>query len=54
MAENPAPQRSTADVLFNSATTRTIHVDTRYMLWQMDSVEGADHLIKEMGLTPAL
>jgi hypothetical protein len=43
-----------SDVVFNPATTRTIHVDARYMIWQMDAVDGADHLIKEMGLTPQL
>ena len=34
--------------------TRTIHVDARYMIWTMDSLDGADHLIKEMGLEPKL
>ncbi len=43
-----------SDVVFNSATTRTIHVDARYMIWTMDLLDGADHLIKEMGLTPKL
>jgi hypothetical protein len=43
-----------SDVMFNGAVTRTIHVDTRYMLWQMDLLDNADHLIREMGLTPAL
>jgi V8-like Glu-specific endopeptidase len=43
-----------SDVVWNGATTRTIHVDARYMLWNMDLLDGADHLIKEMGLTPAL
>lgn len=43
-----------SDVVWNGATTRTIHVDARYMLWQMDLLDGADHLIKEMGLTPRL
>jgi V8-like Glu-specific endopeptidase len=43
-----------SDVVFNPATTRTIHVDARYMLWQMDALDGADHLIVEMGLKPAL
>ena len=43
-----------SDVVFNGASTRTIHVDARYMLWHMDLLDGADHLIKEMGLTPAL
>jgi len=43
-----------SDVVFNGETTRTIHVDARYMLWTMDVVDGADHLISEMGLTPRL
>jgi hypothetical protein len=43
-----------SDVLFNGQTSRTIHVDARYMIWMMDAVDGADHLVKEMGLTPAL
>ena len=43
-----------SDVVFNGATTGVIHVDARYMLWNMDLLDGADHLIKEMGLTPAL
>ncbi|NEZ04291.1 S46 family peptidase [Wenzhouxiangella sp. XN201] len=33
---------------FDPRTTRTIHVDTRYMLWVMDKVDGADALIEEM------
>jgi hypothetical protein len=41
-----------SNVVFNSATTRSIHVDARYMIWVMDHVDGAKHLIKEMGLTP--
>ncbi|MDX2093637.1 MAG: S46 family peptidase [Kofleriaceae bacterium] len=43
-----------SDVVFNGATTRVIHVDARYMLWNMDLLDGADHLLKEMGITPAL
>ena len=43
-----------SDVLFNGQTTRTIHVDARYMIWQMDAVDQADHLVKEMGLSPHL
>jgi hypothetical protein len=35
---------------FDARTTRTIHVDTRYMLWVMDKVDGAEHLIDEMTL----
>lgn len=41
-----------SDVAFNPAITRTIHVDARYMIWQMDVVDNADHLVKEMGLKP--
>ena len=33
---------------FDPRTTRTIHVDTRYMLWVMEKVDGADRLIDEM------
>jgi hypothetical protein len=36
---------------FDPKTTRTIHVDTRYMLWVMDYVDNADHLIEEMTIT---
>lgn len=43
-----------SDVVFNPGPTRTIHVDARFMIWQMDALDGADHLIKEMGLTPSL
>jgi hypothetical protein len=35
---------------FDPRTTRSIHVDSRYMLWVMDKVDGADHLIEEMEL----
>jgi Peptidase S46 len=43
-----------SDVVFNPATTRTISVDARYMLWMMDLLDGADHLLKEMAVTPKL
>ena len=35
---------------FDPRTTRTIHVDTRYMLWTMDKVDNADALIAEMDI----
>ncbi len=35
---------------FDPATTRTIHVDTRYMLWVMEKLDGASSLIGEMTL----
>lgn len=41
-----------ADFLFNPAMTRSIHVDAQYMLWVMDAVDGADALIRELGLDP--
>lgn len=34
--------------VFNPKLTRTIHVDSRYMLWLMQEVDGADNLLKEM------
>ncbi|MEP1445748.1 MAG: S46 family peptidase [Paraglaciecola sp.] len=33
---------------FDPRTTRTIHVDSRYMLWVMEYVDDAKHLVKEM------
>jgi len=33
---------------FNKAMTRSIQVDTRYMLWNMQYVDKADNLLKEM------
>jgi hypothetical protein len=35
---------------FDPRTTRSIHVDTRYMLWVMEKVDDATHLIDEMTL----
>jgi hypothetical protein len=43
-----------SDVVFDGSIVRKIHVDARYMLWMMDKVDGADHLIEEMGLRPRL
>ncbi len=45
---------TSSDVVFNPALNRTIHVDVRYMAWVMDAVDQADHVLKEMGITPAL
>ena len=39
-----------SDYLVNPDVTRAIHVDTRYMLWVMDAIDGAHNLIREMGL----
>jgi hypothetical protein len=39
-----------ADWMFDPAINRTIHVDSRFMLWTMDKVDGAQHLLAEMGV----
>ena len=39
-----------ADWSFDSSVNRTIHVDSRYMLWTMDKVDGAHRLLEEMGV----
>ena len=41
-----------ASWVFEEPLTRSIHVDVRYMLWVMDVLDDAQHLIREMGLTP--
>ncbi len=43
-----------SDWVFTPAITRSIHVDIRYALWIMDAVDKADHLLKEMGVEPAI
>jgi hypothetical protein len=43
-----------SDWIFMPDVTRAIHVDMRYALWIMDRVDGADHLLEEMGHRPAL
>jgi hypothetical protein len=35
---------------FDPRITRTIHLDTRYMLWVMEKLDGAGHLINEMDI----
>ena len=44
----------TADWLYVPDSHRSIHVDIRYAAWIMDAVDGADHLLAEMGVTPSL
>jgi hypothetical protein len=41
-----------SDYLFDAARTRSIHVDTRYMLWTMSEVDGATNLLEEIGEAP--
>jgi hypothetical protein len=43
-----------SDVVFKGETTRMISVDIRYVLWLADALDQADHLLEEMGITPAL
>jgi hypothetical protein len=43
-----------SDVVFDGSMVRKIHVDVRYMLWVMDAVDGADHVLQEMGIPPQL
>jgi hypothetical protein len=39
-----------SDWMFNPEVNRTIHVDSRFMLWTMDKVDGAQRLLAEMGV----
>ncbi len=43
-----------SDWLFQPSITRTIHVDLRYVLWLLDAAYPGDHILKEMGVTPAI
>jgi hypothetical protein len=42
-----------SDYLFDEVKTRSIHVDSRYMLWNMMEVDGASHIVKEMNPRPS-
>ena len=39
-----------SDFLFDTEKTRSIQVDSRYLLWVWDAVEGAKHLLDEVGI----
>jgi len=41
-----------SDLVFLPDLTRSIHVDVRYILWILDAVEHADHVLKEIGIKP--
>lgn len=41
-----------SDFMVEEDITRTIHVDSRYILWVMDAVDGAHNLLREMGIQP--
>jgi hypothetical protein len=42
-----------SNYVFDPVTTRSIHVDSRYMLWNMAEVDGALTLLREMGIAVA-
>ena len=42
-----------SNFLFDATTTRSIHVDSRYMLWNMAEVDGAANLLQEMSIPVA-
>jgi hypothetical protein len=42
-----------SDWFFDARVARTIHVDSRYVLWYLDAVADADALLRELGRTPA-
>lgn len=39
-----------SDILYDPVRTRSIHVDSRYLLWVLTEVEGATRLLEEMGV----
>jgi Peptidase S46 len=41
-----------SDYMVETEITRTISVDSRYVLWVMDAVDGAHNVLREMGIEP--
>ena len=39
-----------SDWMYDPAINRTIHIGSRFMLWAMEKVDGADRLLAEMGV----
>jgi hypothetical protein len=39
-----------SDYVYDTVRTRSIHADVRYLLWTMSEVDGASHLVAEMGV----
>jgi hypothetical protein len=39
-----------SDAIFDGTTTRAIHVSARYMIWTMETLDGAGNLLQEMGV----
>lgn len=42
-----------SDYLYDTVKTRSIHVDTRYLLWVLSAVDHAVELLTELGFPPA-
>ncbi len=40
-----------SDILYDRVRTRSIHVDSRYLLWVLSDVEGATRLLEELGIS---
>jgi hypothetical protein len=43
-----------SDYIVDPSIARSIHVDSRYMLWVMDAIDGAHDLMREMGIEPQI
>jgi hypothetical protein len=41
-----------SDFAYDPDVNRSINLDVRYMLWVMDAIDGAGHLLREMGVKP--
>jgi hypothetical protein len=41
-----------SDYFYDTINTRSIHCDTRYMLWVMSEVDHADNLLRELTIAP--
>ena len=41
-----------SDYMVEETIARTIHVDSRYMLWVMDAIDGAHNVLRELGIEP--
>ncbi len=41
------------DFAYDISHSRNVSVDVRYLLWMLDEVESADHLLAELGIEPA-
>jgi hypothetical protein len=42
----------TGDWAYDPQQVRSIHVDIRYLMWMLDEVEGASHIVQELVPAP--